>query len=59
MCGLHFCSMKITQDERKYAAKHGVSEEQALQPGREQKAKTSLTVVLNFISRSSLIIRSR
>ena len=33
MCGPHFCSMKITQDVREYAAKQGVSEEEALQEG--------------------------
>ena len=26
MCGPHFCSMKITQDVRDYAAEHGVDE---------------------------------
>ena len=30
MCGPHFCSMKITEDVRKYAAEQGVSEEEAL-----------------------------
>jgi hypothetical protein len=29
MCGPHFCSMKITQDVRDYAAQHGVAEETA------------------------------
>src|ERR1700704_1971049 len=38
MCGPHFCSMKITQDVREFAAKHGVSEAQALEKGMEQKA---------------------
>jgi phosphomethylpyrimidine synthase len=38
MCGPHFCSMKITQDVRDYAAKIGVSEEDALQKGMEVKA---------------------
>jgi phosphomethylpyrimidine synthase len=38
MCGPHFCSMKITQDVREYAAKHGVSEQDALRRGMEQKA---------------------
>ena len=33
MCGPHFCSMKITQDVREYAAKLGVSDEDALQEG--------------------------
>jgi phosphomethylpyrimidine synthase len=30
--------MKITQDVRDYAAKHGVSEQDALKIGMEQKA---------------------
>ena len=38
MCGPHFCSMKITQDVRDYAAKLGVSEEAALEKGMEVKA---------------------
>src|SRR5215468_328483 len=38
MCGPHFCSMKITQDVRDFAAKHGVSAEHALQKGMEVKA---------------------
>ncbi len=38
MCGPHFCSMKITQDVREYAAKLGVSDEEALQKGMEVKA---------------------
>jgi phosphomethylpyrimidine synthase len=39
MCGPHFCSMKITEDVRKFAAEQQISEEQALQTGLEQKAK--------------------
>src|SRR5882724_9397307 len=35
MCGPHFCSMKITQDVREYAAKLGVSDEDALKKGME------------------------
>jgi phosphomethylpyrimidine synthase len=38
MCGPHFCSMKITQDVREFAAKHGVSDEEALARGMEVKA---------------------
>ena len=34
----HFCSMKITQDVRDYAAKIGVSETEALERGMEEKA---------------------
>jgi phosphomethylpyrimidine synthase len=38
MCGPHFCSMKITEDVRKFAAEQQISEEQALTRGLEQKA---------------------
>ena len=38
MCGPHFCSMKITQDVRDYAAAQGVSEIDALKKGMEQKS---------------------
>ena len=38
MCGPNFCSMKITQDVRDYAASLGVSDEEALKKGMEQKA---------------------
>jgi phosphomethylpyrimidine synthase len=39
MCGPHFCSMKITEDVRKYAAEQGVSAGDALKIGMEQKAR--------------------
>jgi phosphomethylpyrimidine synthase len=39
MCGPHFCSMKITEDVRKYAADLAISEEEALAKGMEEKAK--------------------
>jgi phosphomethylpyrimidine synthase len=38
MCGPKFCSMRISQDVREYARAHGVSEEQALSLGMEEKA---------------------
>ncbi len=38
MCGPHFCSMKITQDVRDYAAEHGVDESVALETGMAGKA---------------------
>jgi phosphomethylpyrimidine synthase len=38
MCGPHFCSMKITQDVREYAAQQGVEEEKALVVGMAEKA---------------------
>ena len=39
MCGLHFCSMKITQDVRKFAAEQKLSEYEALKVGMERKAR--------------------
>jgi phosphomethylpyrimidine synthase len=39
MCGPHFCSMKITEDVRKYAAELGLAEEEALKKGLEEKSK--------------------
>ena len=39
MCGPHFCSMKITEDVRKYAAEQGLAEEEALKRGLEEKSK--------------------
>jgi phosphomethylpyrimidine synthase len=39
MCGPHFCSMKITEDVRKFAAEQKISEEEALRAGMEQKAR--------------------
>ena len=38
MCGPHFCSMKITQDVRDYAANQGIVEEKALELGMAQKS---------------------
>ncbi len=39
MCGPHFCSMKITEDVRQYAAEQGLNEQEALQRGMEDKSK--------------------
>ncbi len=38
MCGPHFCSMKITQDVRDFAAKQGIAEADALEKGMEVKS---------------------
>ncbi|MCM8594692.1 phosphomethylpyrimidine synthase ThiC [Accumulibacter sp.] len=38
MCGPHFCSMKITQDVRDFAAAQGLGEAEALERGMESKA---------------------
>ena len=39
MCGPHFCSMKITQDVREYAERQGVTGEEALAKGMQDKAR--------------------
>src|SRR5471032_580948 len=38
MCGPHFCSMKITQEVREYAAQNGMSDGAALEQGMQVKA---------------------
>ncbi|HEY8201937.1 MAG TPA: phosphomethylpyrimidine synthase ThiC [Actinomycetota bacterium] len=38
MCGPHFCSMRITQDVRDYAARMGLDTEEAIAAGLEEKA---------------------
>ncbi len=39
MCGPHFCSMKITQDVRDYAAQKQLEEQQAIQIGMKEKSE--------------------
>ena len=39
MCGPKFCSMKITQDVREFAAQKGVSEQEALSQGMAEKSE--------------------
>ena len=39
MCGPHFCSMKITEDVRKYAAEHGLTDTEAIETGLQEKRK--------------------
>ncbi|HZR18238.1 MAG TPA: phosphomethylpyrimidine synthase ThiC [Verrucomicrobiae bacterium] len=39
MCGPHFCSMKITEDVRKYAAEQGLTDTEALEKGMKEKAQ--------------------
>jgi phosphomethylpyrimidine synthase len=38
MCGPHFCSMKITQDVRDYAAEHGMDDQAAIDAGMAEKS---------------------
>ena len=39
MCGPNFCSMKITDDVRRYAQEKGLNEEEALAVGMEEKSR--------------------
>ncbi|MEM0897853.1 MAG: phosphomethylpyrimidine synthase ThiC [Verrucomicrobiota bacterium] len=39
MCGPSFCSMKITDDIRQYAAEQGLTPEKALEKGMEEKSR--------------------
>lgn len=39
MCGPHFCSMKITEDVRKYALEVGVKDDEAIELGMKEKSK--------------------
>ncbi len=39
MCGPHFCSMKITEEVRNYAAKRNLTETDALQAGMKEKSR--------------------
>ncbi|MCA9420067.1 MAG: phosphomethylpyrimidine synthase ThiC, partial [Nitrospira sp.] len=39
MCGPHFCSMKITQDVREYAAEKQLADEAALEQGMQEKSE--------------------
>ncbi|WP_422126663.1 phosphomethylpyrimidine synthase ThiC [Thioalkalivibrio sulfidiphilus] len=50
MCGPNFCSMKITQDVRDYAAKQGISEQEALEKGMQEKA-------VEFVKKGAQIYR--
>ncbi|HKP04557.1 MAG TPA: phosphomethylpyrimidine synthase ThiC [Chthoniobacterales bacterium] len=38
MCGPHFCSMKITEDVRRYAAEQSLTEDDAIKRGFEEKS---------------------
>ncbi len=38
MCGPHFCSMKITEDVRKYAEEHGFDGSETIEAGMREKA---------------------
>ena len=40
MCGPQFCAMKITDDVRQYAEKHGLTDVQAIEHGLTERADT-------------------
>lgn len=40
MCGPHFCSMKISQDVREYADKHGLNADEAIEEGMKEMSDT-------------------
>ena len=42
MCGPHFCSMKITQEVRDYAAAQGIAEQEALAHGMSERSQAFL-----------------
>ena len=52
MCGPHFCSMKITQDVRAYAAQQGVSPEAALRRGMDEKSVEFVTAGAHIYHRA-------
>jgi len=50
MCGPKFCSMRISQDVRDYAAAHGMSGEEAIESGMKEKA-------VEFVAAGSQVYR--
>jgi phosphomethylpyrimidine synthase len=51
MCGPKFCSMRISQDVREYAAAHGVSDDEAIDLGLKEKA-------VEFVAGGSQVYRA-
>ena len=51
MCGPKFCSMRISQDVRDYAAAHSMSEEEAIESGMQEKA-------VEFVAAGSQVYRA-
>jgi phosphomethylpyrimidine synthase len=41
-CGPHFCSTRITEDVRKYAAERGLTAAEAIESGMQEKRKEFL-----------------
>ncbi|WP_052091187.1 phosphomethylpyrimidine synthase ThiC [Modestobacter caceresii] len=63
MCGPHFCSMRISQDLRAYAAAKGVAEEEALRLGMAEKSAEFLDegarVYLPVVDREETVTSAR
>jgi phosphomethylpyrimidine synthase len=51
MCGPHFCSMKITQEVRDYAAQHALNEEEAVTRGMAEKSREFVQLGAEVYSR--------
>jgi phosphomethylpyrimidine synthase len=54
MCGPHFCSMKITQDVREYAAQKQIDEQAALEAGMKEKAEEFLATGTEIYQRQRI-----
>ncbi len=52
MCGPHFCSMKITEDVRKYAAEQQISEDEALAKGMADKSQEFIDAGANVYAKA-------
>ncbi len=55
MCGPHFCSMKITEDVRKYAAEQGIAEEEALEQAWRRSRRSSWRRARRFTRRRDVV----
>ena len=40
MCGPKFCSMRITEDVRRWAKEHGITESEAIESGMQEQSRT-------------------
>jgi phosphomethylpyrimidine synthase len=54
MCGPHFCSMKITEDVRKYAAENNLEDDKALEAGMNEMSQTFKETGGNIYSNAPL-----
>jgi len=59
MCGPHFCSMKISQNVRDYAAQHGLDAGQAIEAGLREKANAANGPLLGLDRRGVSLARFR